>query len=256
MAKKCTKCGVEKELGEFTPKKSQPGKYSSWCKECYRKNRSEERLRKRQPRALEKLQLPPPTSKKCGRCKAVKELREFTKNKATKDGLHCWCNPCKREYDRDFQGTPVQREHKRSYEEKPTRLEYNSRRNATPKRKAARREYTKQRCKTDPAYKLRVILRTRLCSAVKNGAKAGSAVRDLGCTVDELKTYLEAKFYPRPVTGEIMDWNNHTKKGWHIDHIKAISRFDLTDREQLLQACHYTNLQPLWSEANHKKGAK
>jgi len=29
--------------------------------------------------------------------------------------------------------------------------------------------------------------------------------------------------------------------------------FDLTDREQLLKACHYTNLQPLWHEDHIQK---
>ena len=29
-----------------------------------------------------------------------------------------------------------------------------------------------------------------------------------------------------------------------------MSSFDLTDRNQFLQACHYTNLQPLWAKDN------
>jgi hypothetical protein len=30
--------------------------------------------------------------------------------------------------------------------------------------------------------------------------------------------------------------------------------FDLTERNQLLEACHYTNLQPLWAKDNLSKG--
>ncbi len=83
--------------------------------------------------------------------------------------------------------------------------------------------------------------------AIRTGAKSGSAVRDLGCTILELKAYLEARFLPG------MTWKNHGLKGWHIDHIRPLTSFDLADRAQLLQAVHYTNLQPLWWQDNLRK---
>ena len=33
-------------------------------------------------------------SKKCSKCKGIKEIREFGKNKSSKDGLSCWCKRC------------------------------------------------------------------------------------------------------------------------------------------------------------------
>ena len=110
--------------------------------------------------------------------------------------------------------------------------------------------YKRNRFKTDIQYKLSCNLRNRLYDSIKNNQKAGSAVKDLGCTIEELKSYLESKFQPG------MTWDNWSIDGWHIDHIKPLMSFDLNDRKQFLEACHYTNLQPLWSTDNLSKGDK
>jgi len=107
--------------------------------------------------------------------------------------------------------------------------------------------------KTNKDYinnRLKNRLRVRVCHALKNNQKAGSAVRDLGCTTEELKQYLESKFQSG------MTWDNWSIDGWHIDHIKPLASFDLTDRQQFLEACHYTNLQPLWAKDNIIKSDK
>ena len=111
-----------------------------------------------------------------------------------------------------------------------------------------KKSYCKNKRKTDIQFRLSCNLRSRLKSAIKGNYKAGSAVKDLGCTVEQLKQYLESKFKPG------MTWDNWTVDGWHIDHIKPLASFDLTDRNQLLEACHYTNLQPLWAKDNLSKG--
>ena len=114
--------------------------------------------------------------------------------------------------------------------------------------------------KLNPANTLRV----RISKILSGRIKTGSAVRDLGCSISELRAYLEAQFQPG------MSWDNRgrcpacreVKKhgwcihGWHIDHKIPLAKFDLTDREQFLKAVHYTNLQPLWAPENLSKGAK
>lgn len=95
---------------------------------------------------------------------------------------------------------------------------------------------------------LRHNLRTRLRMAVANNAKCGSAVRDLGCSIAELKVWLESQFHPG------MTWENYGE--WHIDHRLPLASFDLTRREEVLIACNWQNLQPLWALDNLSKGAR
>ena len=115
--------------------------------------------------------------------------------------------------------------------------------------------YNKNKYATDIQFWIRKIIRSRLGKALKGNYKSGSAVKDLGCSIAELKLKLEQQFYSNPKTGEMMTWQNRGF-AWHIDHIKPLASFDLEDRAQLLQACHYTNLQPLWAEENLSKGSK
>jgi len=110
-------------------------------------------------------------------------------------------------------------------------------------------DYEKNRRKNDIQFKLTGNLRSRLNIAIKTDIKKGSAIKDLGCSVQELKQYLETKFQPD------MSWDNWNLYGWHIDHIIPLSKFDLTNREQFLKACHFSNLQPLWAKDNLNKAA-
>jgi hypothetical protein len=93
-------------------------------------------------------------------------------------------------------------------------------------------------------------LRTRVYHALKGINKSGSAVRDLGCSIEELRWWLEFWFE------DGMNWDNYGNKGWHIDHIKPLSSFNLTNREELCKVLHYTNLQPLWAKDNLIKSNK
>ena len=111
------------------------------------------------------------------------------------------------------------------------------------------------RKKKNPMIRIANNLRSGLLHAIKNEYKSGSAVRDLGCSIDELKNRFELLFYTHPKTGEEMTWDNYGEK-WHIDHIVPLIVFDLTIGDHLIFACHYTNLQPLWMEHNESKKDK
>ena len=118
------------------------------------------------------------------------------------------------------------------------------------KHKAYMKEYCKKRYDNDIEFRISSILRSRLGQAIKHEFKIGSAIKDLGCSIADLKSYLESKF----LTG--MTWDNYGLDGWHIDHIKPLSAFNLSDRKQILEACHYSNLQPLWAKDNLSKRDK
>lgn len=109
----------------------------------------------------------------------------------------------------------------------------------------------RRRYRTDQLFKLSCILRARFQLAFKNNNKSGSVVRDLGCSIEFLKQYLESKFYPNPITNEQMTWDNYGD--WEIDHIKPFCHFDLTDKNQVLIVCNYSNLQPLWPSDHVRK---
>ena len=108
-----------------------------------------------------------------------------------------------------------------------------------------KRKWNKEKYHTDPVFRLKSVIRARLNKCLRSSKKVGSPIRDLGCSVEGLISHVEFNFAPG------MSWDTHGSL-WEVDHIKPLAGFDLTDRKQFLEACHYTNLQPLWI-ADHKE---
>ena len=118
--------------------------------------------------------------------------------------------------------------------------------------RATRTLYQQKRHKEDPGFRVVRNLRNRVwCAVVRDtGAKKSSRTRELlGCSIQELRAHLEAKF----CTG--MTWENYGPV-WHIDHVKPCARFNLLDPAQQRECFHYTNLQPLFAEENLEKGCR
>lgn len=114
------------------------------------------------------------------------------------------------------------------------------------KYQARRAMYQREKMRDDPVYAIKAKLRIRLNQALKGQYKIGSHVEFLGCTPEELKTYLESHF-----TKE-MNWGNYGSV-WHIDHVRPLCSFDLSTEEGIKEACHYSNLFPLFSGENLRK---
>jgi len=92
-------------------------------------------------------------------------------------------------------------------------------------------------------------LRNKLWKSLKdqNTNKQNSALELVGCSKEELIEHIQSQFK------RDMTWKNWSLNGWHIDHIRPISSFDLSDPAQQKECFHYTNLQPLWAIDNLKK---
>lgn len=109
--------------------------------------------------------------------------------------------------------------------------------------KASRRKQDKK-----PYARMAHNLRARLRELVREGlAYRVSRAEFIGCSPKQLVDHVTSLFQPD------MGWNNYGE--WHLDHIKPCASFDLTDRAQVLACFHYTNLQPLWRQANEQKSS-
>jgi hypothetical protein len=120
----------------------------------------------------------------------------------------------------------------------------------SPKYKAWLKIYQRHKRETDLNWRLSKNLRDRLYHAItrqSKGSKHISAITLIGCSIAELKRYLETQFT------DGMTWGNYGE--WHIDHIRPCVSYDLTDPEQQKQCFHFSNLRPLWSHDNHIKGS-
>ena len=214
-----------------------------------------------------------PLLKTCTKCGVQKRLDEFYKRPASKDGLQPNCRACCSDVNHRWYANPENRAKKaeayhRRYsnpENRAKKAEANRRYLQTPEARAKRAErarrwyakpenrakqanYKRRRHQTDPQFRLANILRARLYIALKGIDKSARTLELLGCSIEHLTHHLESKFLPG------MSWENHGE--WHVDHIRPLASFDLSDPHQQRQACHWTNLQPLWASDNIIKGAK
>jgi hypothetical protein len=220
----CKKCSEEKSIELFVSNRNCASGYEYECKACAKIRKTQWDVPRRAVRMAQ------------AEAKAEERQLKRAADKVLRQ-------EARREYKRRYYASNKDRIYQQNKESDKRNYQ---------RRAARRRESARRRMQTSIQSKLAKRLRNRIWSAVKYN-KAGSSVRDLGCSLEFLKSYLEARFQPG------MTWDNWGHVGsnvWHLDHVTALANFDLTNREQFLKACHYTNLQPLWAIDNIKKGAK
>jgi hypothetical protein len=102
----------------------------------------------------------------------------------------------------------------------------------------------------NPINKIIHNIRIRTIKALKRNTKKGHTIELIGCSIKYLKYYLQLKFTKG------MNWENYGYKGWHVDHIRPCSSFDLSKKVEQYKCFNYKNLQPLWYLDNLIKGTK
>ncbi len=257
MKKQCSKCKQFLSISNFQKRSWSRDGFRPSCKQC---DKTPIKSGGKTQKIIENL---PKGYKRCTKCNIIKPYDEYHKNRFTKDGLTSKCKNCRcKHYREDPQSKiryktyiknnkeKIKQKRKAYYLEHKEEIrqkykEYTK----LPENKAKRNYKRNNKRKHDIKFRLECNLRDRLRKTVKNvtkGIKVGSFVRDLGCTLEELKNHLENQFQPG------MTWENwgFGDDKWHIDHIKPLHMFDLTDREQFLEVCNYTNLRPLWQKDN------
>lgn len=202
--------------------------------------------------------------KVCSKCKDIKNIEWFSKDKQRKDGRYPQCKLCQKiKIDKwsERNKSHISRYHKKYYQlnkdkakeyqqqNKDRRMSYMKvwRKKNKLRIRSYKRNYHNLIESKSINFKLLHNLRSRLQQSIKHNKKWARTMELVGCSIDDLKTYLESKF----TNG--MSWENYGRSGWHIDHILPCYSYDLSKEDEQRKCFHYTNLQPLWAIDNCKK---
>lgn len=251
-AKRCSKCGQEKPLTNFS--KSARGLMGRRgdCKTCHAVHKAAHRLanlEEHKAKAREKYWRDPHAARGWTRSW---RLRNSDKAKARE-----------REYKEKNRELIRQKDRERIAATRDARnAKQRDRRAMDPERY---REYVKRWQKENPD-KVRVMRRRRIATprgaltntvraavhrGLTHGGKSGKRTFEaLGYSVDDLMAHLERQF----LRG--MSWQNYGQ--WHVDHIRPLASFvfETVDDPGFREAWAITNLRPLWADENRQKSAR
>lgn len=237
--KTCTKCKINKKSIEFSKDKTRKNGLYSYCKTClsiyYQENKkiiniktkkyheeNKETIKIQRKQYREKNKEPLNATAKKYRIEHKEEMRKYLENNKLK----------------------IAKQHKKYKEEHKEQI------------RAYKKKYNVEYQKR---LDVRIVgnMRTRVRNALKRNTKDSTTMKLVGCTLIELKNYLESQFKPG------MSWNNYgrgwlgtRKREWNIDHIIPCASFDLSRPEEQKKCFYYSNLQPLWAEENYRKGQR
>lgn len=193
-------------------------------------------------------------TKKCSKCRLEKEVEnEFYKRSNSKDGYRHECKECRKKRDAEYyQNNKEKRSlQKKQYYQNNRKIIINNNTNYRKNNREHLNKKTRERINNRPDLKFLENTRKRIRNYFKsiNVTKKNKTFDIIGCSPQNLKLYIENQF------DDGMNWNNYGMYGWHLDHKIPLSSAR-NNQEKIYELCHYTNLKPLWSKDNLKKGSK
>lgn len=192
-------------------------------------------------------------NKRCSKCKVIKNINEFHKNKSRKDGYSHWCKTCNckdsklyRENNRD----KVRESSKKWSKANPERVKaiYKKWYKNNPDKVREFRSVSKKKRSYSLKNRLNNLISNEIRKSLKGNKKGLHWENLVNYTLQELMDHLEKQFK------DGMTWGN--RFDWHIDHIRPIASFNYNSYEdrEFKECWALANLQPLWPEENLKKG--
>lgn len=120
--------------------------------------------------------------------------------------------------------------------------------------KRYQREYHKRRYHSDPRIRYDFAVYRRVRMEVRRFFEDREFTNHERATLEKMVGWGPEEFIQRfeSLFEEGMDWDNWTRNGWHIDHIKPKREFHYTSKEdeEFLKCWSLDNLRPMWSKRN------
>ena len=116
------------------------------------------------------------------------------------------------------------------------------------RRRAAQKRHTAKVLAT-PQGKIKRVCRRRVVNALMaQGVKKSQLTEALiGCSIEFMARHIEVQF------AEEMNWENHGRETWHIDHVRPCESFDLQNPAERAICFNWRNQRPLTAAENMSK---
>lgn len=260
--KVCSKCNIAKTIDNFRIKKN--GYIFTVCKDCeykenmeryYRKKMSNPKYVENKKIEIENTKLQKQGLKKCMVCKQIKQLTEFYFRK-DRNTYRSWCIDCEKNRTKNFykinKDEILDKQHQHYKDNRIILLE-RKKKYAQEHKEELREYHTKyiyNRRKNDDIFHFKSQIRHLINQSFRRRGiqKKGKTEEIVGCNFQNFNEYL------------LQTYRDNYGKEWdgiedvHIDHIVPLATAK-TEKE-VIELCHYTNLQLLKGKDNLSKGDK